>query len=763
MSRLTYIIFILFTFACAISASAIVAYPYPITIVTEKGDSLTLRLKGNENYKFAYTDSGHCIVKDSTDRWRFIMLKNGEKTLSEFTLDEYSEKEIQSAIKNIPKGLTPDIMLSPNVISTYNYQNKSPETSTYAQTATTSVRGDRKALIILMQFPDVRMKHDRNDFEMLFNKNGYTENGASGSVYDYFSEVSEGQLSLTSVILGPFTTSRNMSWYGRNAAAGGSDSNAFALFEEALEFAKQNVNLLDFDCDGNGFIDNIHIIYSGYGEEAGASSNAIWAHECTFDSLNVYDDLKIDRYSCSPELRNNSGNIITTIGPPCHEICHALGTMDFYDTDYTQNGEYCGTGKWDIMAEGSWNNQGNTPAWPNPYTRCYDFGWSEPNLLCEDADYFFDNSNFKSIYRIDTPTKDDYFLLEYRDRHSFSEHEPGEGLLIFHIGPDIVKRGHNNTINASFPQQCYPVCASSSTSNPDKRPSSYGNINSAECVFSEYLNSSAFGSNTVPSASTIDGKPCPFLIDNIRHEGYRSLRFHFEPKSEPEVNISRYFWKDDFENGSASSSWNQENVLGFANWNCETILDESESFNSCYALRIVKDEINPKYVTTRLDSPDISFVPDSMKIDNVRLTFDLFNSFSDKCEWIVSVSENGMQIICDSIILSKSEENWMSFDLTEDISADKIVGIPYVYQISFTSKIPCETKSMLCLDNVVLQYESNSKVSEILVNNPMNSDIGIYNINGMKVSEEVSDYNKLPSGIYLIRKETGTEKVLIRN
>ena len=71
--------------------------------------------------------------------------------------------------------------------------------------------------------------------------------------------------------------------------------------------------------------------------------------------------MKIDRYSCTPELRGNRGGGISRIGPCCHEMGHALGAMDYYDTDYTTGGSFEGTGVWDVMAQGSWNNDGITP------------------------------------------------------------------------------------------------------------------------------------------------------------------------------------------------------------------------------------------------------------------------------------------------------------------------------------------------------------------------------------------------------------------
>jgi M6 family metalloprotease-like protein len=43
--------------------------------------------------------------------------------------------------------------------------------------------------------------------------------------------------------------------------------------------------------------------------------------------------------------------------------------MDYYDTNYDEQGQFEGTGNWDVMAGGSWNADGAIPADFNPYGR----------------------------------------------------------------------------------------------------------------------------------------------------------------------------------------------------------------------------------------------------------------------------------------------------------------------------------------------------------------------------------------------------------
>ena len=95
---------------------------------------------------------------------------------------------------------------------------------------------------------------------------------------DVLPRVSYGQLSFHCDVLGPYRAVYPMAYYGSNGY-GGSDVNPYVLFLEAMEHAVREIDLQDYDADGDGYVDNVHIVFAGYGEEAGASPSAIWSHE----------------------------------------------------------------------------------------------------------------------------------------------------------------------------------------------------------------------------------------------------------------------------------------------------------------------------------------------------------------------------------------------------------------------------------------------------------------------------------------------------
>lgn len=513
--------FFLVLFMAFLDMRAIPAYPYRTSVVVGN-DTVWLTLHGDECCKYATTSDGYTVLQDDKECWYYATVdKNGYAICSDFALkSEISmDESTVSFLANQRKGIIPQKDLMSN---DSKYFLRSKPQSRKIQ----SVIGPRRILVILLEFRDLAFKKSAEDFNNLFNQPNYREDGAIGSVRDYYDYVSYGQLQLQCDILGPYQATRKMAYYGGNSSAGGKDMNHYQMFLDAIEHVSQDVQLSDYDADGDGYVDNVHIIFAGYGEEAGASSNAIWSHESTFPAITV-QDMKIDRYSCAPELRGNMGEGISRIGPHCHEIGHALGAMDYYDTDYETGGSYLGTGQWDIMADGSWNREGVSPANFNPYVKIYNFGWVNPLSLMTDTLNVVSPSNWAgNIYRINTSDDKDFFLVENRTATYFDAASPGKGLLVYHIGPAISEKERTNTINATFPQQCYLVCASSYYAIPSKTPYSYGKVNSDGCPFPGSKGKSDFNDMSTPSTRTINGENTGISLTDIHHEKNNIVFFY---------------------------------------------------------------------------------------------------------------------------------------------------------------------------------------------------------------------------------------------
>lgn len=586
------------------------AYPNKVPLVIE-GDTIYIQLRGDENCKFAIDESGYTILSTEYG-WFYAMEKEDGKVIpSAYPI--VSKQKMNNATKafleKTRKGLIP--AFSKNISKAYGKNEHKMQSPAV---------GTRKVLVILMQFRDVKFTKESKDFKRLFNEEGYIDDGAIGSVYDYYKWASYGQLHLTSDILGPYTAKYDMSYYGGNSAVGGNDRNPYALFEEAINEAVKEVNLSDYDANNDGYVDNIHIVYAGYGEEAGASANAIWAHEMTFRAITL-QGMKIDRYSCAPELRGNRGTGISRIGPHCHEIGHALGAMDYYDTNYETNGSYLGTGNWDIMASGSWNNDGISPAGFNPYVKIYNYGWTEAQSLIEDATNIIKPSTEAGhLYRIDTGTKDDYFLLENRNGKDFHAAEPGKGLLIFHIGPQLEAKAATNTINSAYPQQCYIVCASSTYKRPSSSASTYGKINSDGCPYPGSSKNHGFSDETIPAALTVSGNTSGIQLSDINLVNNDITLFYTNSNENSDTTAINevFFWQEDFEQMRIPSSWEYSDITGLGEFAVTSILSNNGTPQTPMAASgkgyakfsaLSQNGLGRHYTRGVLSTPIISLVP----------------------------------------------------------------------------------------------------------------------------------------------------------
>lgn len=488
---------------------AVPAYPGLIQYKQANGKTLAIYLKGDEKVKWATTEDGYTIMMNSKGVYEYaVQDMKGDLQLSGVEVNNIKERTAteKELLSKVSKGL----YYSPSQLSMMKsiWDIKSAE----AQKAFPTT-GSRKLICILMAFKDKPFTKTQSDFNNLFNQVGYNTGGATGSVKDYYLENSWGQFDLTVDVFGPYTASQNMSYYGGNDA-NGNDKNPRALVTEAINAADAAANYANYDNDGDGTVDGVYVIYAGYGEEAGASADAIWAHAWNITPV-TKDGKTISKYSCSAELRGNSGTTITTIGVICHEFGHVLGAPDYYDTDYSTGGQFEGTGKWDMMASGSWNNNGVTPAHHNAYTKVKIYGWATATVLSSATNVTVkpvkDN---KSFYQINSTTSGEYWIMENRQQVGFDAYVPGHGLVIYHVHKDIATASSSNNINATYPQKMYPVCASA-TSNPGTTSSSYGSINSTGCPFPGSSNKTSFTDATTPNMKSWAGANTNSPMTNI--------------------------------------------------------------------------------------------------------------------------------------------------------------------------------------------------------------------------------------------------------
>ena len=307
----------------------------------------------------------------------------------------------------------------------------------------TTITGNKKAIMILVNFSDVKYKasHTNALFQKIANEENYTEGKFKGSMADYFKAQSRGKFELDFDVVGPVTVSKKQSYYGQND----SDDNDMypgELVVEAVNLAKQQItDWTPYDWDGDGYVDQVYVVYAGKGEADGGAETTIWPHAFDLNSAKKYGDgsgpvtvgtnLKVNSYACGPELNGTTGDI-TGIGVMCHEYSHCLGYPDFYDIDYS-GGQ--GMGEWDLMDSGSYNGDSYQPAGYTSYERWF-AGWETPiELGAEDVNVtdmksLQNGGEFYIIYNDNNANE--YYLLENRQFEGWDASLPYAGLLILH-------------------------------------------------------------------------------------------------------------------------------------------------------------------------------------------------------------------------------------------------------------------------------------------------------------------------------------------
>lgn len=319
--------------------------------------------------------------------------------------------------------------------------------------ANSAIIGKKKGLVILVNFSDRVMttSQPKTFFDRQFNEEGFTDFNHIGSVRDYFYDQSYGQLDIHFDVVGPVTVSKNLSYYGQNDDDG-NDMYPCTLVTEACRLANSQVDFSDYDWDGDGEVDQVYVIYAGYGENYGASENTIWPHEWTLNSGGYYGDgsgaitldgVKVNTYAVSCELAGTSGTTINGIGTACHEFSHCLGIPDFYDTTSPTNG--WGMDAWDVMCSGSYNGAsgiGEVPCGYTAYERWF-AGWIQPTELeigmsVDSQKPLNDAAEAYVLYNENN--KNEYYLLENRRSDRWfgyiNDYTAPSGLLISHVDYD---------------------------------------------------------------------------------------------------------------------------------------------------------------------------------------------------------------------------------------------------------------------------------------------------------------------------------------
>lgn len=411
-----------------LSVEARPAFPGKRIVTLSDGRQVVLTFRGDEHFSFFTDEEGHAYQRTANKGFKQISLEEVSETWT---------RRMQKA----------------------NEMRTRRRSTTRVGDPVPNLKGKKKGLVILMQFYDYAFvtKNAKAVYQDYFNKEGYTDYGMSGSVKDYFKAQSYGQFELDFDVVGPYTSAHSMVYYGGHQGSS-NDSRPYELIKEGCELADEDVNFADYDWDGDGEVDQVFVVYAGYGEnydttEDNKFANTIWPHESHLIPWGVnlkLDGIVINTYACNSELSGTSGEELDGIGGACHEFSHCLGLPDFYDT----SGNNYGMSVWDVMDQGCYNNDSRTPSGYTSYERMF-AGWLEPTELnslthVENMKPLTESPEAYILYN--EKNKNEYYLLENRQLTGFDAALYGHGLLVLHVDYDE-SVWHSNSVNVNSTRQ----------------------------------------------------------------------------------------------------------------------------------------------------------------------------------------------------------------------------------------------------------------------------------------------------------------------
>lgn len=369
----------------------------------------------------------------------------------------------------------------------------------------------------------------------------------AGTVADFYTEVSSDSVTLHGDVQDWVTSPMTRAQATYVATSGGSDNGLGCCgigdyIRSVLDLQSPAIDWGAFDNDGpdgipnsgddDGYVDALAVIHPTPGGECpGSSSDQIWSHKWTLTDGSTphsyYETgmtsnapgvpfIRIDDYFVQPAVRCVSP-VLNDIGVFTHELGHAFGLPDLYDTRLVHEG----AGDWDLMASGTYGCRGAAP-----YSPCHMGAWSKAALGWVTVDTLPPDTDLGTlvlppvestgvVYRYDAADgSDEYFLLENRQSSigTYDQMLWAEGLLVWQIDEGVLDaRWPTNTVNSDAHMGVWLRQAD----GLDQLGSPFGNHGDAGDPFPGSTANTAFHAATKPAARSFEGTATGLSLLNI--------------------------------------------------------------------------------------------------------------------------------------------------------------------------------------------------------------------------------------------------------
>ena len=359
--------------------------------------------------------------------------------------------------------------------------------------------GDRNQLTVLVSFSDQQFLVDDPIpvWNNILNGVNYTEGKFYGSAYDYFYAQSDGQFRLHFDVQRVVLDQSRMR-YSSTPGTYGDDENSQYLVLDIMEVLKtRDIDWSLYDWNGDGFVNQLLIIYAGKGMNMDGDDNTIWPHQWWMSSHrkdyhkstyqpDVYCDPIPVTYGekqytvdCYCAVSEEAYGDYRTFGILCHEYSHCFGFPDFYGNSSETPRD------WDLM-DYSYNKNGFCPGNYSGHERMM-MGWLAPTPLSTTQTVSSMAANDAYIIYNDAHN-DEYYMVENRQKTGWDSYLPGSGLVVFHVDYNE-NTWLNEWVNTSSKLRYHIIPA-------NNRPSYYYEANWAY----PYISNDSLTNNSKPAA-----------------------------------------------------------------------------------------------------------------------------------------------------------------------------------------------------------------------------------------------------------------------
>lgn len=549
-------------------AHAVPADPTPAQVTQPDGSKLTVVLHGDEFFNYLTTSDGYTVVKNPAGYYTYACLEGSNLLASECIARDERSAADQAFLSGLPKGLTSKAMKERGS-KLKNHRNELLRGIGHGGHMDYS---KFRGLIILINYTDrnfndyVPSNYTPVDFyEEMINGHDYkgftlpagTKVECMGSVRDYYYDNSFQQFDPHFDILGPV-----------DVPFACTDAHQFkcdSIFFAALEALDPEVDFSQYDTDGDGTADMVFFLVAGFGSDYSDNNrDYLWPHMKDFAESPVLDGVNFSLYACSTNMTGAEGDFISMgsiagIGTICHEFSHCLGLPDFYDTDNDGSGgvNHAYPLTWSIMASGFKNNNGRNPAGYSLFER-YALGFAQPTLIEGEGTITVTALEEDNMgYRLNTANKNEYFLIENRQRIKWDKNLPGPGMLVWRVDSTNADVWENNLVNANPGHNYYELL----------RANFNGMNDSPRDPFPGTSNVTSITNASQPNMRTWDGKLSHYAFVNIAQADSVITFDVIIDNSKSSI--------EDFEKMPVAATLNERGVAGvYANWdfyNCAVV------------------------------------------------------------------------------------------------------------------------------------------------------------------------------------------------